>query len=247
QQDKDSRDRIVLIGGQGKWRVKMEVLSSLTTEAQLAHIQHRKPFPFSPSSTILKLRFDFPYSASLENDPGREEKEMAVDFLFEIPSEDNERKEKPKEIPMVPRFKFETTNNEAEYEALLAGLRIAQEMEIAKVAIFLDSQLLEPEQESRCAKQVGINDLRTSHKGSTSRIFDQKVNRGKRSFGGRDAGEEKLDGPYPLIPAKWIVARRHKKSHEDQNPSATIQANPRKLIQMILFHVMAPLRGPTTY
>ncbi|GKF62115.1 reverse transcriptase domain-containing protein, partial [Tanacetum coccineum] len=40
------------------------------------------------------------------------------------------------------RFEFETTNNEAEYDALLAGLWIAHEMEIAKMAIFLDSQLL---------------------------------------------------------------------------------------------------------
>ncbi|GJV75460.1 reverse transcriptase domain-containing protein [Tanacetum coccineum] len=138
----------------------------------------------------------------------REEKEMPADFLVEIPSEDNEKKEKPKEVPdscnlegkeytYALRFEFETTNNKAEYEELLAGLRIAQEMEIKKVAIFLDCQLLEPEQESRCAKKAGINDLRTSHKGSTSLSFDQKVNRGKRSFGGRDAGEEKLDGPYP--------------------------------------------------
>ncbi|GKC37552.1 reverse transcriptase domain-containing protein [Tanacetum coccineum] len=47
-----------------------------------------------------------------------------------------------KEYTYALRFEFETTNNEAEYEALLAGLRIAREMEIAKVAIFLDSQLL---------------------------------------------------------------------------------------------------------
>nr|GEU64197.1 reverse transcriptase domain-containing protein [Tanacetum cinerariifolium] len=36
QQDKDLRDMIVLIGGQGKWRVKMKILSSLTKIAQLA-------------------------------------------------------------------------------------------------------------------------------------------------------------------------------------------------------------------
>nr|GEV54002.1 reverse transcriptase domain-containing protein [Tanacetum cinerariifolium] len=35
-----------------------------------------------------------------------------------------------KEYTYALRFKFKTTNNEAEYEALLAGLRIAQEMEI---------------------------------------------------------------------------------------------------------------------
>ncbi|GJV56902.1 reverse transcriptase domain-containing protein [Tanacetum coccineum] len=50
---------------------------------------------------------------------------------------------KGKEYTYALCFEFETTNNEAEYEALLAGLRIAQEMEITKVAIFLDSQLRE--------------------------------------------------------------------------------------------------------
>ncbi|GJW09424.1 reverse transcriptase domain-containing protein [Tanacetum coccineum] len=47
-----------------------------------------------------------------------------------------------KEYTYALCLEFETTNNEAEYEALLAGLRIAQKMEIEKVAIFLDSQLL---------------------------------------------------------------------------------------------------------
>nr|GEY22595.1 ribonuclease H-like domain-containing protein [Tanacetum cinerariifolium] len=103
------------------------------------------------------------------------EKETPTDFLVEIPFKDNEKKEKPKEVP--------DSNS----------LQIAQEIEIAKVAIFLDSQLLEPKQESRRTKQAGINDLQTSHKGSTSRSFDQKVNRGKISFEGRYAGEKKLE------------------------------------------------------
>ncbi|GJW55935.1 reverse transcriptase domain-containing protein [Tanacetum coccineum] len=47
-----------------------------------------------------------------------------------------------KEYTYAIHFEFETTNNEAEYMALLAGLRIAQEIEITKVAIFLDSQLV---------------------------------------------------------------------------------------------------------
>ncbi|GJZ16306.1 reverse transcriptase domain-containing protein [Tanacetum coccineum] len=47
-----------------------------------------------------------------------------------------------KEYTYALRFRFKTTNNEAEYEALLAGLRIAQEMEIRSLAIFGDSQLM---------------------------------------------------------------------------------------------------------
>ncbi|GJR12001.1 reverse transcriptase domain-containing protein [Tanacetum coccineum] len=47
-----------------------------------------------------------------------------------------------KEYAYALRFEFETTNNEAEYEALLAGLRISLEIEITSLAIFVDSQLL---------------------------------------------------------------------------------------------------------
>nr|GEX04736.1 integrase, catalytic region, zinc finger, CCHC-type, peptidase aspartic, catalytic [Tanacetum cinerariifolium] len=47
-----------------------------------------------------------------------------------------------KEYTYALCFGLETTNNEAKYEALLAGLRIAQDMEITSLAIFVDSQLL---------------------------------------------------------------------------------------------------------
>ncbi|KAI5348612.1 hypothetical protein L3X38_001499 [Prunus dulcis] len=40
------------------------------------------------------------------------------------------------------RFKFQASNNEAEYEALLAGLRLAKEMNAKKIQIFSDSQLI---------------------------------------------------------------------------------------------------------
>ncbi|XP_008238721.1 PREDICTED: uncharacterized protein LOC103337339 [Prunus mume] len=39
-------------------------------------------------------------------------------------------------------FKFHTSNNEAEYEALLAGLRLAKEMGTKQIQIFSDSQLV---------------------------------------------------------------------------------------------------------
>ncbi|GJR19907.1 reverse transcriptase domain-containing protein [Tanacetum coccineum] len=62
-----------------------------------------------------------------------------------------------KEYTYALRFEFETTNNEAEYEALLARLCIAQEIEITKVAIFLDSQLVVNQIKGTCAvKQLSI-------------------------------------------------------------------------------------------
>ncbi|GJT80984.1 reverse transcriptase domain-containing protein [Tanacetum coccineum] len=47
-----------------------------------------------------------------------------------------------KEYTYALRFKFETTNNKAEYEALLGGLRIATDMKIKNLSIFVDSQLV---------------------------------------------------------------------------------------------------------
>nr|GEV23392.1 reverse transcriptase domain-containing protein [Tanacetum cinerariifolium] len=49
---------------------------------------------------------------------------------------------KGKEYTYDLRFEFVTTNNEAEYEVLLAGLCIATKMNIQELAIFVDSQLV---------------------------------------------------------------------------------------------------------
>ncbi|XP_071691283.1 uncharacterized protein [Rutidosis leptorrhynchoides] len=46
------------------------------------------------------------------------------------------------EFTYALHFEFNTTNNEAEYEALLAGLRIAKEMKIEHLQAFVDSQLV---------------------------------------------------------------------------------------------------------
>ncbi|GKC54308.1 reverse transcriptase domain-containing protein [Tanacetum coccineum] len=47
-----------------------------------------------------------------------------------------------KEYTYALRFEFETTNNEAEYEALLADLRIVEEMEIKNLVIYIYSQVV---------------------------------------------------------------------------------------------------------
>nr|GEU84146.1 hypothetical protein [Tanacetum cinerariifolium] len=47
-----------------------------------------------------------------------------------------------KEYTYALSFEFETTNNEAEYEALLAGQHITIDMKIKYIAIFVDSQLV---------------------------------------------------------------------------------------------------------
>ncbi|KAM1658613.1 hypothetical protein ACFXTN_042755 [Malus domestica] len=45
-------------------------------------------------------------------------------------------------IEYVLCFKFKASNNEAEYEALLAGLRLAKHLRVKRIDIFSDSQLV---------------------------------------------------------------------------------------------------------
>ncbi|GKD94429.1 reverse transcriptase domain-containing protein, partial [Tanacetum coccineum] len=46
------------------------------------------------------------------------------------------------EFTYALRFQFETTNNEAEYEALIAGLRIAEKMGVKNLKVNVDSKLV---------------------------------------------------------------------------------------------------------
>ncbi|GJW78849.1 reverse transcriptase domain-containing protein [Tanacetum coccineum] len=97
----------------------------------------------------------------------RNEKEMPTDFLVEIPFEDNEKKEKPKEVPdSNSKWRLYTdgaSNSDGSRAGLMLidpeGLQIARELEIIKVAIFLDSQLLVNQiKGTNAAKQTSIKD-----------------------------------------------------------------------------------------
>ncbi|KAM1795763.1 hypothetical protein ACFX11_036070 [Malus domestica] len=48
------------------------------------------------------------------------------------------------------RFKFKASNNEAEYEALLAGLRLAKHLGVKRIDIFSDSQLVVNQVTNNC-------------------------------------------------------------------------------------------------
>ena len=45
-------------------------------------------------------------------------------------------------ITCALKFSFKASNNEAEYEAFLVGLRLAKEMKVGYLQIFSDSQLI---------------------------------------------------------------------------------------------------------
>lgn len=52
-------------------------------------------------------------------------------------------------IQQALKFSFSVTNNVAEYEALIAGAKLAIELEVKVMDIFVDSQLV--------AKQIKVN------------------------------------------------------------------------------------------
>ncbi|GJZ39063.1 reverse transcriptase domain-containing protein [Tanacetum coccineum] len=108
---------------------------------------------------------------------------------------------KGKEYTYAIRFKFETTKNKAEYEALLACLRIAQEMEIKKLVIF------KPEQESRCTKKVSFHDLQTSHQGSIGESLRKKINKQQRGPLPTALGNLKFLAIVVEHSTKWVEAK----------------------------------------
>ncbi|GJZ77571.1 reverse transcriptase domain-containing protein [Tanacetum coccineum] len=61
------------------------------------------------------------------------------------------------EFTYAMRFRFEATNNEAEYEALIAGLRIAEQMGVKNLQAHVDSRLMANQvNDSYIAKESGI-------------------------------------------------------------------------------------------
>ncbi|GKD01258.1 reverse transcriptase domain-containing protein [Tanacetum coccineum] len=78
--------------------------------------------------------------------------QILTDFLAKIPSSASEEKDKETKLMLISpegkkytyalRFEFKATNNEAEYEALLACLRMAKEMEVKDLSILVNSQLV---------------------------------------------------------------------------------------------------------
>ncbi|GJS62294.1 reverse transcriptase domain-containing protein [Tanacetum coccineum] len=62
------------------------------------------------------------------------------------------------EFTYAMRFRFEATNNEAEYEALIAGLRIAEQMGVKNLQAHVDSRLVANQvNSSYIAKEPGMN------------------------------------------------------------------------------------------
>nr|GEX76679.1 reverse transcriptase domain-containing protein [Tanacetum cinerariifolium] len=103
-----------------------------------------------------------------------------------------------KEFTYALRFKFDASNNEAEYEALVAGLRIAKQMGVKNLTAKVDSRLVanqinglyEAKEQSMAhgrVKKNRVRKLRSPHQASPSRNTQKKINKreGNTSNSGR--------------------------------------------------------------
>nr|GEU72701.1 reverse transcriptase domain-containing protein [Tanacetum cinerariifolium] len=79
-------------------------------------------------------------------------RQILADFIVEHPEEDSSdtliaglilTNPEGAEFTYALRFRFEATNNEAEYKALIAGLRIAEEMGVKNLQANVDSRLVQ--------------------------------------------------------------------------------------------------------
>ncbi|GJZ38043.1 reverse transcriptase domain-containing protein [Tanacetum coccineum] len=133
------------------------------------------------------------------------------------------------------RFRFEATNNEAEYEALLAGLRIAEQMGVKNLQANVDSWLVANQVNgSYVAKESGMVQYMEKVKTLTSNFKEFSIKQVPRSENKKaDAlrsphysggGRTHMDDTYMRVPHKGNPSERQKESKG--GTSQDIQAKP---------------------
>ncbi|GJY27235.1 reverse transcriptase domain-containing protein [Tanacetum coccineum] len=85
--------------------------------------------------------------------------QVLADFIIERPEEEGVILTDPEgvEFTYALRFQFEATNNEAEYEALIAGLRISEKIGVQNLEVNVDSKLVANQvNETYIAKEIDM-------------------------------------------------------------------------------------------
>ncbi|GJR16631.1 reverse transcriptase domain-containing protein [Tanacetum coccineum] len=114
------------------------------------------------------------------------------------------------EFTYALRFEFDVSNNEAEYEALVADLRIAEQMGVKNLTAKVDSHLVanqinglhEAKEQSmtRCVKQNHVHKLCSPHQASLGRNTQKKINRGEGNPSSSGRRRVLLDDTADRIP-----------------------------------------------
>ncbi|GJR67965.1 hypothetical protein Tco_0014030 [Tanacetum coccineum] len=149
----------------------------------------------------------------------------------------------------ISQLNFPSTNNEAEYEALLAGLKIAQKMKVQGLKVkhslenFNTKYSLESKSEGRCTKQVGFGRFQPPNEGDTSRSPKREVcgcSGGKHDSG---RGRGQLDDSYHEMFGRRNLAGRRKGGQEPPNEDKPVCRGRRGVIQEIKLSSHVELKG----
>ncbi|GKA57803.1 reverse transcriptase domain-containing protein [Tanacetum coccineum] len=113
--------------------------------------------------------------------------QVLANFIAKKPDEEGPSIPEGEEFTYALRFEFDASNNEAEYEALVASLRIAEQMGVKNLIAKVDSRLVanqinglyEAKEQSmtRRVEQNRVHKLRPPHQTSVGRNAKKKVNR----------------------------------------------------------------------
>ncbi|GKA64655.1 reverse transcriptase domain-containing protein [Tanacetum coccineum] len=117
------------------------------------------------------------------------------------------------EFTYALRFRFDATNNEAEYEALIAGLRIAEQMGVKNLQANVDSRLVANQVNGTyIAKEPGmiqyLEKFRPPEQTTTCRGAQRKINRLKGSASGSRRRRTHMDDSNPRVPHRINSSRR---------------------------------------
>ncbi|GJT26659.1 reverse transcriptase domain-containing protein [Tanacetum coccineum] len=152
-----------------------------------------------------------------------------------------------KEYTYALRFEFKTTNSEAEYDALIAGLRIAKEMQIKELAIFVDSQLVANKVKRLFeSKQQTIKQYLEKTMGLLSSFPSYSIEHIKRDQNKKADALSKLASKTFLKLAKEVLVEviqtKSAKGKETAHQSSTIQDDQREAISKVIHVTMVEVR-----
>ncbi|GKF10827.1 reverse transcriptase domain-containing protein [Tanacetum coccineum] len=161
------------------------------------------------------------------------------------------------EFTYAMRFRFEATNNEAEYEALITGLRIAEQMGIKNLQANVDSRLVANQVNgSYVAKESGMVQYLEKVKTLASNFKEFSIKQVPRSENKKaDAlskiastsfthlrGRANMDDTHMRIPYEGNPSGRQKESKGGTSQGIPVHHDQWNFIQEIFLGTVAPVR-----
>ncbi|MED6201543.1 hypothetical protein PIB30_096114 [Stylosanthes scabra] len=143
------------------------------------------------------------------------------------------------------RYEFQISNNQAEYEALLAGLALAQEVRAKTLEIYTNSQV-----RTECQSRPSI-EARQHQAENGKLIFTPRNGKGALDIyiGSRllpDLRAHDLDDPNPKLPRERRIAGGSQRGKKNKKRSRQIRHHLRAAIQKRHTHAIVEMLEPTS-